>query len=132
MAKYVDNNGSLVQNVCKSKARMILQTGVNLTNTINSYRNVSRSNFYDGKILWSLTSGFTVSCFIIAKYETDRNCSWFAKFRSLRETNTIKNEKKICSSCYAKRKKYINTKKTCLELFGENKNRKQCFEMFTF
>ena len=78
------------------------------------------------------TLGFTVSCFIIAKYETDRNCSWFAKFRSLRETNTIKNEKKICPSCYAKRKKYINTKKACLELFGENKNRKQCFEMFTF
>ena len=40
----------LCQNVCKSKARMILQTGVNLTSMINYYRNVSRSNFYAGKI----------------------------------------------------------------------------------
>ena len=116
-----------LQNVCKNAERIMICKPVR----IHRERLTLMETFLDQTFMMA-TLGFTVSCFIIAKYETDRNCSWFAKFRSLRETNTIKNEKKICSSCFAKRKKYKNTKKTCLELFGENKNRKQCFEMFTF
>ena len=94
MAKYVDNNRSLAQNVCKSKARMILQTGVNLTSTINSYRNVSRSNFNDGKI-----------CMIV-----DIRVYSFVFFRETRNWP----KQVIISPCFdhfANLKKYKNEKK---------------------
>ena len=52
MTKYVDVDmvAKSLQKVCNNVERMIFQTGRNSPSTIYSNGNVSRSNFYDGKI----------------------------------------------------------------------------------
>ena len=76
------------QKVCKNVERTILQTGRNSPSRINSYGNVSRSNFYNDKI--------SIYSFIFAKYETGRNRSrlsvslsfdHFAKLTKYKNTN---------------------------------------------
>ena len=115
------------QKVCKNVERTILQTGRNSPSRINSYGNVSRSNFYNDKI--------SIYSFIFAKYETGRNRSRLSVSLSyddhFAKLTKYKNTKKYFQ-VVPRNWKNIKIRKHVSICFAKLKNTKQCFELFLF
>ena len=77
------------QKVCKNVERMIFLTGTNSPSTIYSYGNVSRSNFYDGKICMIVDIRVYSFVFFSRSTKLAETGHGFPEFRSLRKANKI-------------------------------------------